>query len=119
MLEKTATFQSRGSGWRLHSIIQLDIYTVSGEIHIPLPEELANKKAIINIQNTDNKCFSWCVLRVLYPKDHHPERVDKQLKEKENTLNMKGIEYPVSLKDLGRFEKQNLTISITLFGYER
>ena len=28
ILEKLATFQSRGSGWRLHSIIQLDIYTV-------------------------------------------------------------------------------------------
>ena len=32
---------------------------------------------------------------------------------------MKGIEYPVSLKNLGKFEKQNLTISITVFGYER
>ena len=32
---------------------------------------------------------------------------------------MKGIEYPVSLKDLGKFEKQNPSISITVFGYER
>ena len=70
-LEKMATFQSRGSGWRLYSIIQLDIYTVkynptSGEIHIPVPKVLANKKAIINIKNTDNKCF-YGVLRALYP----------------------------------------------------
>ena len=124
ILEKMATFQSRGSGWRLHSIIQLDIYTVrynptSGEIHIPIPEELANKKAIINIQNTDNKCFLWCILRALYPKDNHPERVDKQLIQKENTLNTRGIQYPVSLKDLNKFEKQNPSISITVFGYER
>ena len=37
---------------------------------------------------------------------------------KENTLNMEGIDYPVSLKDLKKFEKQNPTISITVFGYE-
>ena len=39
--------------------------------------------------------------------------------EKENTLNMEGIDYPVSLKDLNKFEKQNPTISITVLGYER
>ena len=39
--------------------------------------------------------------------------------EKENTLNMEGIDYPLSLKDLNKFEKQNPTISITVLGYER
>ena len=37
---------------------------------------------------------------------------------KENTLNMEGIDYPVSLKDLNKFEKQNPTISITVLGHE-
>ena len=60
----------------------------------------------------------WCVLRALNPKDDHAERVDKELKTKENTLNMEGIEYPVSLKDLNKFEKQNPSISITVLGYE-
>ena len=32
---------------------------------------------------------------------------------------MDGIEYPVSLKDIDKFENQNPTISITVFGYER
>ena len=32
--------------------------------------------------------------------------------------NMEGIDYPVSLKDLNKFEKQNPTISITVLGYE-
>ena len=31
---------------------------------------------------------------------------------------MNGIEYPVSLKDLNKFENQNPTISITVFGYK-
>ena len=122
ILEKMATFQSGGSGWRLYSIIKLELHTtrynpLRGETWIPLPEELANKKAIINMQNKDNKCFLWCVLRALNPKDNHPERVDKELKLKENTLNMDGIEYPVSLKNIDKFENQNPTISITVFGY--
>ena len=60
----------------------------------------------------------WCVLRALDPGKNNPERVDKELKSKENTLNMEVIEYPVSLKDLKKFEKQNPTISITVLGYE-
>ena len=62
ILEKMATFQSRGSGWRLYSITKLELHTVindplRGETWIPLPKKLANKKAIINMQNKDNKCF--------------------------------------------------------------
>ena len=57
-----ATFQSMGSGWRLHSIIQLELHTViynilKEETYIPLPKELAVKRAIINMKNKDNKCF--------------------------------------------------------------
>ena len=32
---------------------------------------------------------------------------------------MDGIEYPVSLKDIDKFENQNPTVSITVFGYGR
>ena len=115
--------QSEGSWWRLHSIIRLELHVVNynplrGETWIALPKALANKKAIINPKNEDDKCFLWCVLRALNPTKDHPERIDKKLKEKENTLNMEGIEYPVSLKDIDKFEKQNPGIFITVFGYE-
>ena len=60
----------------------------------------------------------WCVLRALNPLEKDPQRIDKKLKEKENTLNMDGIKYPVSLEgDIDKFENQNPTISITVFGY--
>ena len=122
ILENMAVFQSLGSGWRLYNIINLELHTVSytplrGETWVALPKELANKNAIINMKNTDNKCFLWCVLRALNPYEKNPQRIDKKLKEKKNTLNMDGIEYPVSLKDIDKFEKQNPTISITVFSY--
>ena len=111
-----------GSGWIFYKIIKLELHTVSyrplrGNTWIPLPKELADKKAIINMKNQDNKCFMWNVLRALNPTNNHSERIDKELMEKEDTLNMKGIEYPVSLKDIDRFEKQNPEISITVLGF--
>ena len=115
--------QIEGSGWRFHSIIRFELHVVNynplrGESWVALVKELANKNAIINPQNKDDKCFLWCVLRALNPKKKNSERIDKELKAKENTLNMEGIEYPVSLKDIDKFEKQNPSISITVLGYE-
>ena len=112
-----------GTGWTFYKSIKLELHTVSykplrGDTWIPLPKELADKKAIINMQNKDNKCFLWCVLRALNPKGGHPERLDKKLMGKENTLNMERIDYPVSFEDINKFEKQNPTISIKVFGYE-
>ena len=121
ILEEIAKCMSKDSDVRFHSVIKLELHTAEyvplrGDTWISLPKELANKKAIINMKNEDNRCFLWCVLRALNPKEHNPERVDKP---KENTLNMEGIEYPVSLKDLNKFEKQNPNIVITVLGYNR
>ena len=62
ILENMATFQSMVSGWRLYSITKLELHTarydpLRGETWIPLPKELDNKKAIINMKNNDDKCF--------------------------------------------------------------
>ena len=117
--------QAEGSGWVFLEVENLTLHTdiwdpIKASSYIDLPRELKNKKAIINMKNKDNnKCFLWSVLRGLNPKNEHPERIDEDLKSKENTLNMEGIEYPVSLKDIKRFEKQNLDISISVLGYSK
>ena len=117
--------QAEGSGWVFVEVENLTLYTdiwdpIKAGSYIDLPKELKNKNAIVNMKNEDNdKCFLWCVLRALNPKDTHPERIDKDLKSKENTLNMEGIAYPVELKDIKRFEKQNLNISISVLGYSK
>ena len=117
--------QAQGSGWGFVRVDGLVLFTdiwdpVKASSYIDLPEELKNKNAIINMKNEDNnKCFLWCVLRALNPKNSHPERIDKDLKSKENTLNMEGIAYPVDFKDVNRFEKQNPDISISILGYSK
>ena len=123
VLEAMATFQRDGSNWTFKSIICLEIHTVvyeplKGNSYIPLPPKLAQKKAIINMKNEDEKCFTWSVLRALNPREEHAERIDKGLKKKEDSLNMTGIAYPVQLNALDKFERQNPTISINVFGHE-
>ena len=72
MMESMANFQRMGSNWQFRSVKNLDINTtvykpLRGNSYIPLPKELANKKAIINLKNNDNLCFKWAVTRALNP----------------------------------------------------
>ena len=115
---------AEGSGWRFKEIINLTLHTAKWDplnagSYIDLPPILKNKKAIINMKNQDNECFKWCVLRALNPKDTNPDRIDKDLKSKQDTLNMKGIKYPVDFRGIDRFESQNPNISISIFGYNQ
>ena len=68
------------------------------------------KKAIINLQNRDNKCFLWSVLRYLHPANRDENRLT-DLKQYENDLNTKGIDYPVKLKDITKIESLNPSLS--------
>ena len=113
---------AEGSGWHFVEVEQLVLHTTRWEpinagSYIDLPPALKNKYAIINMKNQDDECFKWCILRALNPKDIHPERIDKDLKSKAETLNMQGIRYPVSFRDIDRFEHLNPEISITVLGY--
>ena len=115
---------AEGSGWQFLKVIKLVLHTTRweplyGSSYMPLDPYLANKKALINMQNEDDKCFMWSVLRALYPKDNHPERIDKDLKSKQDSINMEGIRYPVSLRAIDRFEHLNPNISISILGYNK
>ena len=104
---------AEGSGWQFMNVEKLVLHTtrwdpLNAGSYIDLPPFLKNKKALINIQNEDEECFKWSVLRALNPKDKNAERIDKDLKSKQDTLNMKGIKYPVDFRDIDRFESQTL-----------
>ena len=118
------TEMAEGSGWVFLNVEKLVLHTtrwdpINAGSYIDSPEALKNKKAIINMQNEDEECFKWSVLRAIYPTDPHPERIDKNLKSKQDTLNMKGIRYPVDFRDIDRFESQNPNISISVVGYNK
>ena len=111
ILEILAKYQRNGSGWNFKEVNSLEIHTVDykrvkGSGYIPLPDFIMRKKAIINIENKDEKCFLWSILRYLHPVQKHSSRIN-DLREYENGLNFKGINFPVKLKDITKFENQN------------
>ena len=67
-----------------------------------------DKKATINIQNNDKECFKWSVLAALHNNeiDRNHERVNKY-KQWKDDLNSDNIKFPVAIKDIKKFEKQN------------
>ena len=81
VLENMDEFQRReGSPWRLHSIIKLELRTVSykplrGETWIPLPKELADKNAIINMKNKDKKMFFMVCSQAIKSKRHQSTKI--------------------------------------------
>ena len=90
---------------------------ISGSTYIQLPKTLLNSHCILNIENEDDRCFLYCILASLYPQQQSPE--DPSLYEAyESEVVMSGIQYPVALNDLLKFEKQNENISVNVFGFD-
>ena len=123
VLENMTTFQRQGSNWRFHSIVKMDIHTVKyqplkGSSYIPLPKVLANTKALVNVKNNDDECFKWAVTSCVYPVEVNPHRLSKY-KENSRKFNWENINFPVSLKDVAKFEKQNPGYSVNVFGYNK
>ncbi|CAS01108.1 Protein CBG26674 [Caenorhabditis briggsae] len=111
LVNRLEHYQSRGSGFRLNRIIglrmsQTKIMPLSGSKYIELPDWIKNKKAVVNVQNKDEKCFMWCILAHLYPVEEHPERISKY-KEHASKINFEGFEFPFQVKDVDKFEKRN------------
>ena len=104
-------YTAKGSAWFFKEVDKLEIHTVEynptkGSSYIDLPKKIKDKKAIINIKNNDDKCFLWCILRYLHPRDRDQERIG-DLKKYEFSLNTKGITFPMNVNKINQFEKLN------------
>ena len=120
MYKDIGNFQREGSGWEIEEVLHLKLSMaaynpVGGSSYTELPPVLAQRHCIVNIVNTDNKCFIWSILAYLHPVTSHRTRVNNY-KEYENSLDMSGIQYPVELKDIPKFTRQN-NISVSVFGW--
>ena len=124
IFELIQNFNNRGSGWQFDRVEHLDINInpynpISASSYIELPSSLYMKKAIINVKNeNDNECFKWAVTSAVFPAKEHGERLSKQMREDSEKFDWTGIEFPVSLKQIDKFEKQN-NYAINVFGYEK
>lgn len=116
-------FERDGSGWSIDKILRLEVNTVEfrpqeGSSFIPLPAKIQKKRAVVNIQNEDQKCFQWSVLAALHPvaRMDMPSRLSHYLSY-QNDLNLTGLEFPLPLSQITKFNTNN-DISINVFGLE-
>ena len=120
---KIAVWLSEGSGWtieeiRSHYVNIVKYLPLRGSSYIQLPKELRNSMCgLINLQNKDDKCLLWSLVRHLNPRKKNPQRITKDDMEFAKRLDFSGITFPVTINQINRIEKQN-KINIYLFGYD-
>ena len=85
----------------LLSFILLNINPMKGSSFIPLPDFIMRKKAIINLKNRNDR--KWYLHQC---NNRHSDEVT-DLKQYENELSFKGIDFSVKLKDITKFESQS------------
>ena len=115
---------SEKSQWIFQSSLKLylnisKIKLLKGSSWVPLSEKIKNKKAIINPENYDQKCFLWCVVihEVLkkHPNLKNLERLPKIVKKKMESYNINGMKFPCGFSDIDKFENNN-NIAINISG---
>lgn len=117
-------FIQGGSGWVLQSITCLVLRVARTRplkggctsTH-PLPAYIRRKHACKTIECHDNKCFLYSVVASLYFGGNR-RRVSSSLVYSKyiSLLNTKGIDCPIYLGQISRFEKQNKQVSINVYG---
>ena len=76
VLAANAKFIRGKSGLMLAEIYSLNLNVVrftplAGSAYSPLPNFLQNKKAIVNVQNDDDRCFGFAIASALHPVDNN------------------------------------------------
>lgn len=123
IFESISKYTRDGSGWTVDVVLKVELVVaryqpLAATSYIRTPSRLLTTWAIVNIDNSgDEMCFLWSVLAHFHPQKKNKNRVSKY-RQYVNTVNMIGIEYPVSVKSISKFEIQNPTISINVFGYD-
>ena len=113
----------RGSGWVLNKLFNIRLHVVeyqpfqASAFTFVLPKEIRDKKAVVNIQNTCNLCFLYCISAALYSgaDETHLERHAKHDRHFKR-FNLQGLSFPMQVKDIHKFEKLN-NVSISVYGW--
>lgn len=84
---------------------------------VPTPKHIKNKYCVVNINNDDQKCFLWAVLCAVYTPKYNKERV-YNYRPHENKANVDGLSFPLTVKEIPKFEQLNPTISVNVLSLD-
>ena len=116
-------WSERGSGCVMDRILEAFINVaryepMRGGSYMPLPPKLKNKRAVLNIQNRDNKCLRWALRAALFPAPRGRNPIRPSSYPTEDGLDYAGIDFPTPVKQIDMLEKQNPNLAINVFGWE-
>ena len=124
LLSKVEAFIRNGSNWVVDDVLYFDLRitkfhsapNVRGHGAFPLPQRLAQKHAVVNVDNLGAAdCFKYAILSVLHYDD---VPIHRQRKAKyqpwENELHLDGITWPMTAIQLDRFHRQNPTLMVNI-----
>ncbi|EZA62311.1 hypothetical protein X777_04050 [Ooceraea biroi] len=111
-------FQERDSGWALSKILNLIVNVnkyspIRAGCIIDVPRAIQVKRAVVNVRAKDNAYFAWAVVAALYPCTKNADRT-VHYPDYTTVLDVSVIEFPMTLDQIGRFERGN-DISIIVF----
>ncbi len=123
IVEKVNVFTSQGSGWIINDLLEFKIKLIEykplkASSYMELPEQFRNSKyKLINVKNNDNECFKWCISRYFCLDQKNPERISERLKEEAAKINWNNLNFPMTINDIDKFERQNSKISVSLYSF--
>ena len=108
------------SGFTLDKITHLyinfhSLVLTQGSSYTELPGWINSKKAVINPQNKDKGYFKLAVVAALHHEEmqNNPDGISLQ-RPYEKQHKWKGLEFPISIKKNGKFEKNNPAITVNV-----
>jgi len=120
--EKLAKFCNESSKFIVTVFIYIEMRVVTftpithrvGHGSMALPQKLTNKKAVINVQNSDDKCFMYAILSVLH---YIPSGIINRTSyyvDKMDDINVKDITFPFTIGQLNKFHRNNTSIGVNI-----
>lgn len=124
LLDQLDQLYLTGSNWTLRRVESIQLFTAlyqplgqadGGGAFVPTPLFLAKrKKTLLNIENSCERCFLYCVAAALYPVQVHQTK-PSSYNHKLDSFNVKGITFPMQIKQISKFEDLNPKISCSIF----
>jgi len=115
-------FNQNGSNWLFDHVIQASVRTgayrpLQGSIYTKSPNELINKRAVLNIKNDDEYCFLYCIAAHIHYVKKHPDYSNQYLQYFKE-LNYRGLTFPLKVCDVAKFEAMNPDIAVNVLIFE-
>lgn len=122
LLLEVEEYSGKGSGYVLNKVDSIVLNTfkftpLGGGSYIPLPQEIQNRHAVINVVNNDNMCFKYAILS-RFVKSNNPQRLTREYHEISDKFNFSGLTFPVPLSDIKIFEENNPGVSVNVYGLQ-